>query len=470
MCMQVSEVRPYQKWHWAGDEIVFDPTIPASRRLPTGCRRKVRYPIDIREFLGIAGNAVVKQALHRWVDALPVGDQQRFFQSRPGNFDFRAYQMRELVGKMKYIPAGRAFDAWQFPEETLALAGGDCEDLAFLLAALLEAAGISPVCIRVALGQLVVREDGQAVPRDHAWIVYQNERGVWEIIEPLAEISRRGARSAKPPRRTRTTRMNRTIEYIPHFVFNSQHLWRVRNPDRAAAQSFSDYLGSRRFWLDFKPEFAAKIHNTIFDAALRGMNTIDLLRVKAASLVVDVNVLAYDPRDHFDFAYVSEGWARVQDRLATHRLDDFALAAHAVADFYAHTVYGEFGLVQNGQLLPYNAAAPRLATTPSYDFQSCSLPGCTLGAGAAAAHWSGQLISGQWWRGYTTFPDDLQRTTDFKQYRRCLPDHDTIGVDSADYPGPTHRYEVREYQRQFGLRYAAAVTHIAAIYGGWKIH
>ena len=34
MCMQMTGLRPYQKWHWAGDEIVYDAVIPAARRIP----------------------------------------------------------------------------------------------------------------------------------------------------------------------------------------------------------------------------------------------------------------------------------------------------------------------------------------------------------------------------------------------------------------------------------------------------
>ena len=46
MCMQMTGLRPYQKWRWAGDEIVYDAVIPAARRIPNTSRRS--YPIDIR--------------------------------------------------------------------------------------------------------------------------------------------------------------------------------------------------------------------------------------------------------------------------------------------------------------------------------------------------------------------------------------------------------------------------------------
>ncbi|MCL5096582.1 MAG: hypothetical protein M1608_03415, partial [Candidatus Omnitrophica bacterium] len=147
MCLQTTQVRPYQKWHWAGDEIVHDTIIPASRYVPD-TRPKKRFDIDIREYLSIAGNAVVRRELRNLIDGLPADGQNRFFIGAQGNFDFRADKITQHFGRLKYIPVGRGFDTWMFPDETLARGGGDCEDLAFLMAALLESAGISQFCIR----------------------------------------------------------------------------------------------------------------------------------------------------------------------------------------------------------------------------------------------------------------------------------------------------------------------------------
>jgi len=206
-----------------------------------------------------------------------------------------------------------------------------------------------------------------------------------------------------------------------------------------------------------------------FDEALSDLATSDDLTVmKRASFWVDVNVLNYDPRDHFDFAYIEEGWQRVQDRLQTKTLKDFGLAGHTIADFYAHSVYGEFGEVDNNELEIYVPGESQLATEPVYDFKNCDLPGCNLGQTEAAKHWKGDIISGQWWRWYSTFPDDLQGTEDFKKFRRCLPDHDVTAVDSPKYPDPKHRYTEPEFVRQFGLRQKAAVRHIRKAYQDWK--
>jgi len=59
----------------------------------------------------------------------------------------------------------------------------------------------------------------------------------------------------------------------------------------------------------------------------------------------------YDPRDHFDNAYIEESWKQVADRLAQFRtegvrnLDLFHRAAHAIGDFYAHSSYAGFGAI-----------------------------------------------------------------------------------------------------------------------------
>ena len=154
MCMQPSGVRPYQRWHWAGDEIVHEPAIPASRILPGTRQRK--YPIDIRQFLSIEGNAVIRAHLRALLDSLAPQEQQLFTSRRSGAFDFRTRKVVQYLGtQVKYKQrSSRIIDDWCFPEETLALKEGDCEDLAFLLASLLEASGISGYCLRVALGAI----------------------------------------------------------------------------------------------------------------------------------------------------------------------------------------------------------------------------------------------------------------------------------------------------------------------------
>lgn len=470
MCMQKSAVRPYQKWRWAGDEIAFSPVIPAARRV-TGSRRR-GYPIDIREYLSIDGNAVVRRWLEREVlGRLKKADQLRFLFRTRGAFDFRAETVRQAMGRLEYKPGKRGFDEWLFPDETLHVGGGDCEDLAFVFAALLAASGISPDCIRVALGKIVDHTNPDA-PRawDHAWVVYQRESGAWEILEPLAWVrppgDGGGATDGTPPA---------DIEYIPHFVFNSRHLWRVRSTERRAGAPFADYLASRpdHYWSGFEPAFAAKAHDEIFDLALRpkGVSGLDLLAIKAESLAVDVNVLAYDPRDHFDFAYVEEGWQRVDERLKSPGIGDFALAGHAIADFYAHTLYGHFTAAQavGGALPVYDPARPLPPATLRYGFLAgAPLPHCADPGADVDAHWRGRLISGQWWRWYTTYPDELEREVG---PRFCLPDHDILAVDGpTDTRGHFLYMDAATFRRQYDLRRNAAIVHVARAWDVWQAH
>jgi hypothetical protein len=232
----------------------------------------------------------------------------------------------------------------------------------------------------------------------------------------------------------------------------------------------ADYLIDRRFFSEFDPTFAAGVHDSIFKNALSGISSSDLATVERASLIVDANTLAYDPRDHFDFAYIKEGWSRASTRLRTGRLWDFALAAHAIGDFYAHSTYADFAQRRPGSdaIVPYNPQTKHLAKKPQYDFSRYTpIPGSKKSAEDAAKLWQGKLISGQWWRWYTTYPDDIQGAQELA-LRRTLPDHDTIAVDDAVRKDSHRRYDEAEFQYQFADRRAAAVEHLRAVWLRWK--
>src|SRR5262249_15989271 len=140
-------------------------------------------------------NAVILRALDQLTVGLDAASRARFSSRAPGSLDYRARKIAEHVGALAYRAEGRGVDQWLFPAETLAAGGGDCEDLSFLLAAMLEAAGISPYCIRVALGSIVVHGEDER-RWDHAWVVYQSEIGVWSILEPIRGGAR--DRASKP--------------------------------------------------------------------------------------------------------------------------------------------------------------------------------------------------------------------------------------------------------------------------------
>src|ERR1039457_3833218 len=359
MCLQTSLVKSWNDWNWNGDEIVHLPIVPASRPIP-GYKTKKRYSIDIREYLTTTNNAVVGERLRAIITKLPP-DRQALFRSHSRNsFDFRADTVLESFRNLRYLSqanvTARCPDAWLYPDETLAQGGGDCEDLAFLLAALLMAAGVSGYCIRVALGALhIVLPDGRREKHDHCWVMYQNESGVWEILEPLRAMASRPSRSgALPAKSARSSRrLAQSVEYVPHYVFNADHLWLIQSRDLSRGRSFQQYCQQRSFWSKFDPSFAAGVHDTSFDQALADLVPATALStIKRESLLLDANIATYDPRDHFDNGFIDAGWTVANARLAEFRQDNtdwstFGAAAHAIGDFYAHSSYLPFAALQN---------------------------------------------------------------------------------------------------------------------------
>ena len=91
--------------------------------------------------LTTANNAVVSAKLPGLVAALPPAEQALFRSHSPRSFDFRTDKIAQFFGTLRYLKSNNKTrhcpDAWLYPDETLAQGGGDCEDLAFLLAALL---------------------------------------------------------------------------------------------------------------------------------------------------------------------------------------------------------------------------------------------------------------------------------------------------------------------------------------------
>ncbi len=471
--MQVTRVKPHQNYHWAGDEIVHDPIVPAARRVPVR-RGKRGYEVDIREFLGLAGSALLRKHLVELRSALSTEERALFDSRGAGAFDFRAQAVLDYLGKkLEYVRGSRQADSWLVPSETLAARGGDCEDLAFLLASMLEQSGISHYCVRVAFGRITRNQaGGKSSSWDHAWVAYMNEGGAWEILEPLGAIGASQRPKPAKPKKTpsRASEPLEVYEYTPHFVMNREHLWRVRSSQSAAARPLTDYLGDRAFFQKFDPTFATNVHDSIYRGALDGISRGELSHIERTSLIVDANTLGYDPRDHFDFAYIDQGWARVTKRLGTGDIGDFALALHAIADFYAHSTYADFGVrrPRTDALVPYDPRTKRLARTPSYDFSAYTpIPGTNQSAAEAVKPWQGKLISGQWWRWYTTYPNDIQSKSELA-LRRTLPDHDTLAVDGAER-GPNHRrYDEAEFAFQFADRRGAAVEHIRSVWHDWR--
>lgn len=212
-------------YNWAGDVIIRD-TVMWDKRAVLGYPN-IFIPTDIREWFSEPDNEVIRRCLQEI--NLPEARV-------PGSFDLRAWKIWKYVAEsISYVVDKNAEginDFWQFPEETLMLRKGDCEDASFLLATLLLASGISDHCVRVALGK-VVSPDGVI---GHAWVVYQNESGVWCLFESTLDSVPANLIPADS-----LTAPGGQYQYQPQFCLNEAHLWSVG----PAQTQMADYLKMR---------------------------------------------------------------------------------------------------------------------------------------------------------------------------------------------------------------------------------
>jgi len=519
MCLETCALSGISSAVWEDAEVVFDVVLPSQRPVVGGTRN---YDIDVREFLVTRKNAVVARTLER--DLLPFADtlaprgSEKFRARDIGSFDFRA---RVVVGwvlaNVGYVTkAGR--DPWQFPDETLSLRTGDCEDIAFLVASLLLASGVSGYHVRVALGAV---RDAQGNEFDHAWVLYKSEAGTWRLVEPLA------ARHAVPSTPAKYAVEQQRVEppselplfptglhYRAFYLLNADHLWAVP----ADGHPGSLQAVAARNWRRMNPKFAGEQHKLIVESALADIAPPDLmafLRGRFKNLLVAtvdasdwVNPLApartpYDPLDHFDNGCIDESWALVEQRMAAFRSNaqdflSFAEAVHGIADFYAHSSYLHFAPLQvNGpdrsaQPYPGKAALARdpdrfFNDPPSYG--PIDLPGATdfdlhrfsknkaLWTGKlddAIAFYGGKLISGRYGQDKSDAQGSLLDASIEKlnvmpakwrqPERGALPHHDEIAVDAPDRSNAHRLYDAATYANQFRWRVASAIRHVRQAY------
>ena len=494
MCFHESRVGALNKWNWDGDHIIHDSTVPSSRP-PVG-HTTGGYDIDAREFLVSERNTVMRNTLagdvRRFIETkLPGASWPLFCSREPGSFDHRAEVIAEFVAQRIRYDTTDGLDPWQFPDETLYLKNGDCEDRALLIASLLLASGVSSFNVRVALGSFRVWFGRKHKDIDHVWVMYKSEAGRWQVIEPAQTRKHNAAkldRAAMPDR----------ADYIPRFLFNDVHLWQVDHPS-----TDNPPVKLKRDWSRVHPQFAGWVHKSILNEALGDENICPHWVLEALNrhfvsffwnrdLTVDEPDMpgTYDPREHFDNGYIEDGWRLVQDRLGKFcsdslgELDSFHLAAHAIADFYAHSSYAHFA-AQGGVVPVYDpaswAGSPDYGAGSSFDLSAERFSrnaNLWTGSGEAAAHiWQGRIISGRYGQkgdskgiieSITFIPRQFTNAKDFAQ-RGALPHHNEIAVDD-DKPGTAHRlYSKDEYKKQYEMRRDAAVRHIRqAFTENWK--
>jgi hypothetical protein len=447
-------------------------------------------------------NAVIKQVLDHEI-AARCGDRERFEAREKDAFDFRADVITRWVAEhVAYagdLESSRREDLWLFPDETLHLRRGDCEDRALLLASLLIASGISSYNVRVAIGRLVFYDGKEELEAyDHAWAAYKRENGVWEPLDPHDRPRRRPRPATGKPRDLLRSR----LEYEPAFLFNSDHLWKVATGGVGA--KFHEHVSDRARWDRIDPRFLGDLHYTLIDDALKahGREVVDRVRRSfghyLGHYVEDIDLPGnYDPVDHFDNCFVPEGWKRVESRLAKFAarqdLDAFGLAAHGIADFYAHSSYGHFARREGGRLAVFEPGwlaqlEPRLERPARYDQPDFDITGGRFTRGPrwggrpgalAAQLWNGQLISGRYahdhdsqsfFERFTWMPEATWHRKDMAD-RAGVPHHDEMAVDERGGNNVLYGKGTpsSRYREQFELRYATAVEHVRrAFAAGWR--
>jgi hypothetical protein len=505
MCLTNSRVDGLRSWNWDGERIIHDSIVPSSR--PVVLRQTGWYDIDVREFLVSKDNAIMRRTLERdirkFIEKLEGASWELFLARTPGSFDLRAYVVTEFVSEKIGYRRSDELDPWQFPDETLKLRTGDCEDRALLIASMLLAAGISSFNVRVALGKFRAWFGEKHKDIDHVWVMYKDEAGKWQVIDPVAHVARSEKKDRKKDeKKDKQGRLPDSAEYIPFFIFNDVHLWSTQS--RVLYQG-KNTLRLKRDWSRLDPSFAGWVHKTILNEALTpdvcpdwiltSLNRHFTSVLWRRNLTVDDVDLpgGYDPRDHFDNGYIDESWKQVADRLEQFRtagvrnLDVFHRAAHAIGDFYAHSSYGHFGTVQDGRLGLYDPAnpassAPRLpdyGAGSDFDIASGNFSvngGLWKGSGQeAAALWKGKLISGRYAQKgdshgitetITFIPSSLTKDKSFR-LRGSLPHHNEIAVDEDQ--GKNKLYDSDRFAAQYLLRKDAAVRHIRqAFVDNWK--
>jgi len=514
MCFDSKNIKDLHHWNWDGDVIIHDSIVPSSRWV-VGYPESKEYDIDVREFLVSDRNEIVKATLQQDLKnyiAEIGGDWDLFTARKEKAFDYRVDIISAWVSERIKYKARAVNDPWKFPDETLFVKEGDCEDRAFLIASLFLGSGISNFNIRLAMGKVHTEEkSGEKNEYDHMWVMYKDESGRWVIIEPLCLREHTTIDAAANPDSGLRQEPSRIIaRYTPHFLFNDEHLWNI--PNSHQGKSFLEHLRLRKNWKKWKPRFAGAVHQTIIQQALTGLPAnqhwvIDALNRRfhrailgvAGPLIDDIDrdLKTYSPIDHFDNAYIPEGWDNVATRLGlfnqnNNDLDSFFHAAHAIADFYAHTSYVYFvnGVDKPDSIPIYDPSKP-LTFTPSYVSDPFNLDSDRFSLNAhywkdplqkRSEAWAGKLISGryaqvsdtqsglinQFIEGRTNIPPKLLEADDFFK-RGALPHHNEIAVDDETYDGKKHKlFDAGQYTLQFQARKNCAIRHVKkAFFENW---
>jgi hypothetical protein len=514
MCTTHDHLINSTQWNWEGDVIIYDPIIPKTRKV-TGTQ--VPYEVDIREFLTSRDNAVIRKSLGEISKQLSDQHRNLFLSRSQGSFDFRANVLCEFMyHTIAYRKGNRNFDAWLFPDETLTLKKGDCEDRAFLLASLMIASGISNYNIRLAFGKIQNSSNGKQY--DHVWVMYKNESGLWQLIEPLSHCKTKNTKTESGKKNSGKSQETK-FDYIPYFLSNDEHLWAVKHNENR--NDFKSYIRDRNFWSGYNPSFESEIHRGIIRNAIDAEEFYKLLTddmksellffwklenltatdyfYSFANRVANVDItLDYDPFAHYDNAFITEGFDQMNANLAKKgSLDGLAKALHAVADFYSHTSYSEFAKKENSGKISLvvnpDPSSPDYAkqfinnSVPEYgsgifDFTRFSFnenwyKQTETGRAPAINFWNGKIISGRYGQHFDSkkilegtqfWPHDLKDGKGEREMYGGLPHHNEIAVDEEKINKHHVLYSEKEYEDRYPLRRDAAIRHTTLLFNEWK--
>lgn len=507
MCKVHDFLEIQRAYNWDGDRIIHDSTVSRTRTIP-GTKKK--YEVDIRELLLSEHNTVVKAALEGIKERLPIKMYNRFIERKEGCFDFRIQIIKEFVEHTvayHHEKPGK-FDTWLFPDETITIKKGDCEDRAILMAALALASGVSAYNIRIALGYLKYNNEKQA----HVWLMYKNEHGAWQIIEPNDYTKKNG---------TATLESTSDKYYVPYFVFNTDHLWGIFNNEQSHdelknADCFQRYI-TEEFMRSFNPRFASKVHTEIVMKALEGIESdfyealsdqmkADLVTFpflnnqpkhyvsRLADKVVNVDfTLNYDALAHFDNSQINGSLQRLLVNINDGTIIGLAKALHAIQDFYSHTSFAHFAKplpAQPSKIQLANITMTHFDLTdstrmdlphydggglPPFDFRN---PNFDMNVyiykdtvDDAIQIWNGKVVSGRFGQ-----PHDSKAFLEITQFiDKTLPDfvasagvphHEDIAVDKSG--GNNTLYDDADvYESQFLKRKDAATRHTTQLVKEW---
>lgn len=480
---------------WGGVQIVNPPSQVVSRVLPGSRGTPSLVDMDLRAFTPSRPSSVISKWISKEIgksvakhpllrEALEtkkgsakhvVLSKAKDHHSSPSWFDTMAHLVADIV--YDAIPYElRAGTAWQLPEETLARGVGDCEDRAILLAASLIAAGISPYNVRVALGTIDVSRPRAASKRHaHAWVVYRDEEGHWQSLEPV-------------PKGRTPQHVGLTFLYEPDYVFNGDHQWSMTTGEAPTM---------KERWNGLDPTFHGEIHRNIVQLAAARANLPEPVRSRISRTFTvilgnvidnpDLNFRNYQPQDHFDSGLIDSSWRRVLQRLNqfyrlpitnSRGISNACWAVHAIADFYSHSTYAHFLVREGAKRVPYDPVRRRPLLKYNYpsDPAFCHAKLSSYEPWWKPADfdrlkvWKGHPISGRYslpgdsqnfFEGITNAP----RANNFpsakaRKLAGSLPHHDEIAVDEAGSGHSNKIYSKAQYAEQFKLRRSLAIAHI----------